>query len=343
MRIAVDAMGGDNAPMEIIKGAFAAAEELGVDVVLVGSTEEILRCMEKMGMGNLPKGVEIANATQVITMEDDPAKAVREKKDSSMSVMLNMLRDGEADAAVSAGSTGALLSGATLTVKRIRGIRRAALAPIIPNEHGGCILVDSGANTECSAEYLVQFAFMGSVYAKCVLECKNPRVALLNIGAEESKGTALHQETYRLLKIASENGKINFAGNIEARDVMMGKADVIVADGFSGNILLKAMEGMGLYIVGQLKKLFLKSLKNKLSALVLKKDIYSLKKAMDYEEVGGSIFLGITRPVIKAHGSSKANGIKSAIAQAAKAGSSDMIDEINASLEDIRLIMADAE
>ena len=160
MRIAVDAMGGDNAPMEIIKGAFAAAEELGVDVVLVGSTEEILRCMEKMGMGNLPKGVEIANATQVITMEDDPAKAVREKKDSSMSVMLNMLRDGEADAAVSAGSTGALLSGATLTVKRIRGIRRAALAPIIPNEHGGCILVDSGANTECSAEYLVQFAFI---------------------------------------------------------------------------------------------------------------------------------------------------------------------------------------
>jgi glycerol-3-phosphate acyltransferase PlsX len=184
---------------------------------------------------------------------------------------------------------------------------------------------------------------MGSVYAKCILGCREPRVALLNIGEEESKGTALQHETYRLLKTASENGKINFIGNIEARDVMMGKADVIVTDGFSGNILLKSMEGMGLYIVGQLKKLFLKSLKNKLTALVLKKDIYGLKKAMDYEEVGGSIFIGITRPVIKAHGSSKANGIKSAIAQAAKAVSSGMTDEINASLEDIRLIMTDTE
>ncbi|MBO4330700.1 MAG: phosphate acyltransferase PlsX [Oscillospiraceae bacterium] len=343
MRIAVDAMGGDNAPLEIIKGSFAAAAELGADVILVGAAEEILRCLEKMGVDNLPKGVEIANATQIITMEDDPAKAVREKKDSSMSVMLNMLRDGEADAAVSAGSTGALLSGATLTVKRIRGIRRAALAPIVPNEHGGFILVDSGANTECSAEYLVQFAFMGSVYAKCVLGCDKPRVALLNIGEEETKGTALRQETYQLLKTASERGKINFTGNIEARDVMLGKADVVVADGFSGNILLKAMEGMGLYIVGQLKKLFMKSLKNKLSALVLKKDIYAIKKAMDYEEVGGSIFLGITRPVIKAHGSSKANGIKSAIALAAKAASSEMVEEINASLEDISLLLTDAK
>lgn len=343
MRIVIDAMGGDHAPQEIIKGAVEAAKESDIEVVLVGRAEEILRCMQGMGMENLPKGVEIANAAQVVDMEDEPTRVLREKKDSSMCVMLNMLRDGQADAAVSAGSTGALLTGATLIVKRVRGIRRAALSPVIPNDSGGCILIDSGANPDCSAEYLVQFAFMGAAYAKCVMGRERPRVGLLNIGAEESKGTALQLETYALLKKAGQLGKINFIGNIEARDVMMNAADVIVCDGFSGNILLKAMEGMGLYISGLLKKLFLKGIKNKLAALILKKDIYAMKKSLDYSEVGGSIFLGISKPVIKAHGSSNAHAIKCAVMQAEKAARSGVIKEITDALEDIKLLSDDAQ
>lgn len=337
MKIAVDAMGGDNAPVEIIKGALDAAQEPGTEVVLVGSAEQILRCLDSMGIKNLPRGVEITNTTETVTMEDDPAKAVREKKNSSMAVILNMLRDGQADAAVSAGSTGALLSGATLVVKRIRGIRRAALAPIIPNESGGCIIVDSGANVDCSAEYLVQFAFMGAYYAKCMLGRDEPRVGLLNIGVEKGKGDALRQETYQYLTRAAHDGKINFVGNIEARDVMNGAVDVVVSDGFSGNVLLKAMEGMALYMSGQIKKIFFKNLRTKLGALLVKGEMGSFRKKMDYSEVGGSIFLGISKPVIKAHGSSNARAIKCAIAQAVTIASSNMIGEISGHIEDMKL------
>ena len=211
MKIIVDAMGGDYAPQEIVKGAVQAVEEFGVEVVLVGRTEDILHCIQDMGRTDLPKGLEIANSTQVVTMEDDPARAVRDKKDSSMSVMLRMLRDGEGDAAVSAGSTGALLSGATLVVKRIRGVRRAALAPILPTKQGSCVLIDCGANAECSPEYLMQFAFMGDALARLYLGLEKPRVGLLNIGAEAGKGTSLQKDTYRLLEQAEEAGKLKAA------------------------------------------------------------------------------------------------------------------------------------
>jgi glycerol-3-phosphate acyltransferase PlsX len=337
VKIIVDAMGGDNAPLEIVKGAAQAVGAYKTDVILVGSGEEILRCFQKLGMNNIPKGIEIANTTEVVLMEDDPSKAVREKKDSSMAVMLNMLRDGAGNAAVSAGSTGALLSGATLVVKRIRGIRRAALAPIIPNKTGGSILIDCGANAECSAEYLMQFAYMGSAYAKYMFGKEFPSIGLLNIGTEETKGTEVIKEAYKLLKEASAQGKLNFIGNIESRDIFEGKVDVIVSDGFSGNILLKAIEGTALYLVGELKSLFYKNIKTKLAALLIKKDIAGFKKKLDYGEVGGSLFLGIAAPVIKAHGSSDARAIQSAIGQAVKIASSGLIEEITNRLDDMKL------
>ncbi len=341
MKIIVDAMGGDNAPLEIVKGAIDAVNELGAEIMLVGSTEEILRCVQSLGMSTLPKGLEIFNCREVITMEDDPARAVREKKDSSMSVMLRKLKDGEADAAVSAGSTGALLSGATLVVKRIRGIRRAALAPILPTDRGGCVLIDCGANAECSPEYLLQFAFMGESYARLCLDKPNPRVGLLNIGGEEGKGTALQKETYQLLKQAHEQGKLNFVGNVESRDVLQGAADVLVADGFSGNVLLKAIEGTAMYMTGELKKVFYHNTLTKLAALLVKGQLRQFRRKLDYEEVGGTVFLGITRPVVKAHGSSKAKGIRSAINQAMKMASAGLSDEINKRLAD--MVMPETE
>ncbi len=335
MKIIVDAMGGDQAPREIVKGAVQAVEELGAEVVLVGRAEDILRCVQDMGRTDLPRGLEIANSTQMVTMEDDPARAVRDKKDSSMSVMLRMLRDGEGDAAVSAGSTGALLSGATLVVKRIRGVRRAALAPILPTRQGHCVLIDCGANAECSPEYLMQFAYMGDALARLYLGLEKPRIGLLNIGTEAGKGTGLQKDTYELLEQAREAGKLNFIGNVEGRDVLEGAADVIVTDGFSGNILLKTMEGTAIYLTGALKTMFLGSLRTKLAALLVKKDLKSFKKMMDYREVGGTVFLGITKPVIKAHGSSDAKGIRNAIAQAMKLVTSDLCSDLAGKLADM--------
>ena len=335
MKIIVDAMGGDHAPQEIVKGALQAVEELGVEVILVGRAEDILRSVQEMGLKDLPKGLEIANSTQVVTMEDDPARAVRDKKDSSMSVMLRMLRDGEGDAAVSAGSTGALLSGATLVVKRIRGVRRAALAPILPTRQGHCVLIDCGANAECSPEYLMQFAFMGDALARLYMGLEKPRVGLLNIGAEPGKGTSLQKDTYRLLEQAGEAGQLNFIGNVEGRDVLEGLADVLVTDGFSGNVLLKTMEGTAIYLTGALKTIFHSSLRTKLSGLLVKKDMKGFKKMMDYREIGGTVFLGITKPVVKAHGSCDAKGMKSAIAQAVKLVSSDLCRDLAEKLAEL--------
>ncbi len=248
MRILVDAMGGDNAPDQIALGAIQAAKDFGCEVVLVGRGEAILRALKDQGIETLPKGVEIANADDVVDMHDDPATVVKKKKDSSMVVGLNMLKEGGGDAFVSAGSTGALLSAATLTVRRVKGIRRAAMAPQIPTKTGReAVLIDCGATADCTPEFLLQFAFMGSYYAEKVLGIENPRVALLNIGAEDSKGGELQKAVYPLLKQAGETGAINFTGNIEARDVPLGGADVVVADGFSGNILLKGIEGTALF------------------------------------------------------------------------------------------------
>ncbi|MBR7081639.1 MAG: phosphate acyltransferase PlsX [Oscillospiraceae bacterium] len=330
MRIIVDAMGGDNAPMAAVEGAVMAAREFDTRIILTGRVEEILKCFEALGEKELPRGIEIADAPEVVEMEDDPASVIRTKPDSSMAVGLKMLRDGAADAMVSAGSTGALLSGATLITKRIRGIRRAALAPFLPNKGDGVLLIDCGANAECNPEYLLQFAFMGSYYAKTMLGFESPSVGLLNIGAEETKGTELQRGSYALLRAAGDAGRINFVGNVEAREVMLGACDVIVTDGFSGNIFLKGMEGVGMFIMSEVKNVFMKSKKTKIAAAMVKDELSALKKKMDPSEIGGTALLGISKPVIKAHGSSDAYAIRSAIMQAintAKSGVTALIEE----------------
>ena len=319
MKIIFDAMGGDNAPDEIVKGALDASKEFGVEIILCGRGEEVLRILERFGVKGLPRGVELVDASEVIGMEDNPANAVRDKKDSSLAVGLTLLRDGRGDALVSAGSTGAILSGATLIVKRVRGIRRAALAPFIPNAAGGFILIDSGANVECTPEYLLQFAFMGSYYAQDVLKIETPRVGLLNNGVEPTKGRPLHIEAHEMLMKATNDGYLKFIGNVEAKDVMLGACDVLVCDGFSGNILLKSLEGMATFILSELQSIFKSSFLTQFSAILVKKRLRGLKSRMNPDTVGGTILLGVTKPVIKAHGSSNAAAIVGAVRQAISA------------------------
>ncbi len=335
MKIIVDAMGGDNAPASNVRGALAAVKEYKAEIVLVGNGEEILKVLAEDGIGELPKGIEIAHAGQVVTMEDNPATAFKEKKDSSLTIGLTMLRDGKGDAFVSAGSTGALLAAATLITKRIKGIRRAALAPLLPPYN--TVLIDCGATAECTPEYLLQYAYMGSYYAGHILGKPEPKVGLLNIGAEPTKGTALQIETYQLLKKEAEEGRINFVGNVEAREAIEGAVDVIVSDGYAGNILLKTMEGTGKVLVGELKKVFLKNLTTKIAALLVKDGIKGLKKMMDSNEVGGTALLGISKPVVKAHGSSNDYAIKNAIRQAIQFAGSGIIENIEENISFMRL------
>ncbi len=324
MKIIVDAMGGDHAPGEIVAGTLSACKKFNIEAVLVGR-EDALRPLIPQDAA----GVSILPAADVIGMEDDPTALLKTKKESSMAVALRALKDGAGDALVSAGSTGALLVGATMIVRRIPGIRRAALAPLLPTAQGNALLIDCGANVECTPEYLLQFATMGAHYMQSVLGVAQPRVGLLNNGAEEHKGMPLQQETYQLLKTAP----VNFIGNIEGRDVPLGAADVIVADGFTGNILLKTMEGVGLLFAGELKSIFLKNAASKLAALLVRDGIRSFKKKMDYNETGGAPLLGIAKPVIKAHGSSKAKTFESAIAQAVTYVEQGVIDKIARSVE----------
>jgi glycerol-3-phosphate acyltransferase PlsX len=325
VKIIVDAMGGDNAPQAVVQGALDANKTHGVDIILVGRAAEVLRAVEACGEKTLPSGVEIRDASEVVEIADDPATAFKVKRDSSLTVGLNLLRAGEGDAFVSAGSTGALLAGATLLVKRIRGIRRAAMGPVIPTAGGRAILCDCGANAACTPEYLLQFAYLGSYYASRVLGVERPRVALLNIGAEEEKGDTLRHETYALLKEAGEAGRINFTGNIEADAAMLGGADVIVADGYTGNIMLKSVEGVGKFLLKELKKVFLSSAKTKLAAALVKGDLAQMKKLVDPSEVGGTPFLGISKPVVKAHGSSDARAIANAVLRAVEYAESGFI------------------
>ncbi|MCI8423962.1 MAG: phosphate acyltransferase PlsX [Lawsonibacter sp.] len=343
MKIIVDAMGGDNAPHAPVMGALQANREYGTSVILVGRGETILKVLEENGVTELPPGVEVAHAGQVVEMCDNPATAFRDKKDSSLTVGLNLLRDGGGDAFVSAGSTGALLSGATLVIKRIRGIRRAALAPVVPTGNGGAVLIDCGANAECPPEYLLQFAYMGSYYAERVLGRTAPKVGLLNIGAEPSKGTSLQTAVYPMLQEAGQAGRIHFTGNVEAREAVEGAVDVIVADGYSGNIFLKTMEGTGLFLSSELKKMFTKSLTTKLAALLVSGGIRDLKKLMSSREIGGTALVGISKPVIKAHGSSDDYAVKNAIRQAAQYVSSGIIQSIEENIDLMRLAPAKGE
>lgn len=337
MKIIIDAMGGDNAPLEIVKGAMTGAAHWDVDIALVGDPDRIRAAMESCGVPTPAQKVEIVPASEIIEISDDPATAFKKKKDSSMTVGLNMLRDGAGDAFVSAGSTGALLAGATLVVKRVRGIRRAAMAPVIPTTTGQAVLIDCGANAECTPEYLLQFAYLGSFYASSVLGVEKPRVGLLNIGAEPEKGTDLQRETYARLQAAAEEGALHFVGNIEAKEAIKGECDVIVTDGFSGNVLLKGIEGVGSFAVHTLKDIFGKNLKSKLAAALIMSDLKAFKDRLDPNKVGGTALIGISKPVIKAHGASNAEAIDNAIGQARTIARSDIAADIEKNIDRMRI------
>jgi len=310
MRIIVDAMGGDNAPFEILKGTYAASLEYNASFILVGDAEQIGQIAEENEYDL--RRFEIIDTKVAISMEDDPICVVRSKNDSSMSIALKLLAEGRGDAVVSAGNSGALFTGASLIVRKIRGVKRAAIASVLPFTPP-VLLLDSGANLVVTDDCLEQFAVMGSAYMRNYYGIENPRVGLLNNGAEECKGTELHVAAHQRLKAADN---INFVGNVEANQISRDECDVLVTDGFNGNILLKCTEGMGKLTINELKGLFLASNVTKLSALLLKKRIKDLKKRYDSSEHGGAPILGISKPVIKAHGSSNAKAFKNAIRQA---------------------------
>ena len=335
MKIILDAMGGDHAPEAPVMGAIRAAKDFGAQITLVGQGDRILDVMRKYNITDLPKGIEIANADEVVDMHDDPANVIRKKKNSSMVVGLKMVADGEGDAFVSAGSTGALLSGATRVVKRVKGIRRAAMGPVMPNKAGGkTVILDCGANAECTAEFLLQFGLVGSLYAKKYLGVENPKVGLLNIGTEDSKGTPLQKEAYGLLSEASEQGVLNFVGNVEARDVPLGAVDVVVCDGFAGNVLLKSIEGTAMFMGSLMKhRIFKRNIFSAIGYLFCKPGVDEVMKMLDYREIGGTQFLGIKKPVIKAHGSSDALAFRNAVRQAMDAAKSDISEELELGLK----------
>ncbi|MCL2699390.1 MAG: phosphate acyltransferase PlsX [Defluviitaleaceae bacterium] len=307
IRIVVDAMGGDNAPGAAVKGALAALADERISVILTGREKDITAALG----GALPERMRIIDAPEIIGADEAPAAAIKSKKQSSIVVGLNLLKNGEADAFVSAGNTGAVLAGATVIVGRIKGILRPALAVLLPNAKGFSFLIDAGANVDAKPEYLPQFAQMGSIYMENVIGINNPRVAIVNIGAEKEKGNALTKEAYPLL----ENAGVNFTGNIEARDIALGGADVLVCDAFIGNVILKYSEGFATALLGMVKKELLSTTLSKIGAFLSKNAFRNLKKSFDYSEVGGAPFLGLNALVVKAHGSSDAKAISAAIRQ----------------------------
>lgn len=321
MRIIVDAMSGDNAPYEIVKGAIEAKEEFDADIVLSGNRETIEQVAHELGKDI--SGMEIIDTDVVITMEDDPIAAVRSKKNSSMSEGLRRLKD-DADAFVTAGNTGAMVTGATLIVRPVKGVKRPCLAMVLPLGKP-VLLLDCGANINVIPEYLETWAYMGSLYAHHVLGIKNPRVGLLNNGEEEHKGTQTMIDTHKLLKASKD---INFVGNVEGCDIPSGACDVLVTDGFTGNIVLKYTEGFGKFFMKTLKKLYSKNTRAKLSFLAMKDQIMGLKKEFDATEYGGAPLLGLSKPVIKAHGSADAKVIKNSVRTAITFAESGMVDVI---------------
>lgn len=327
MRVVVDAFGGDNAPLEIVKGAAMASNELGVDITLTGNKgtiENIIKENDLKFSGELT----IVHTEDIISMHDDPTTLLKAHSESSMALAFKELSEGRADAFVSAGSTGAIVVGGTLIIKRIKGIKRPALAGLIPSPKGHYMLMDMGANAECRPEMLEQFGIMASAYLSRVEGIDNPKIGLLNIGVEDSKGGELQKEAYKLLSEAP----INFVGNIESREMPKGVCDAVITDGFTGNIALKLIEGTAITFFKLIKNALYKNIFNKLAALVIKKDLYSLKSMMDSSEVGGAPLLGVKKPVIKAHGSSDAKAIKNAIRQAVTFTKNGVIDTITEQL-----------
>lgn len=329
MKIGLDVMGGDHAPVETVKGAIEALNHIEGTMVLLGNEALILEELKKYKYDTTR--IEIIPTTEVVENEDKPVIAIKRKKDASMVVGFEKVRKGEIDALISAGNTGALLAGGLLRVGRIRGVDRPALTTVFPTFKGMFILADVGANAECKARNLLEFGMMGSVYAKNVLGIENPSIGLVNIGEEPGKGTPMVNEAYDLLKASN----LNFIGNVEARDIPEKKADVLVCDGFTGNVILKLTEGVAKSFMGQLKTMFYKSLLSKLAALTLKKDLKALKAKMDYTEYGGAPLLGIKAPIVKAHGSSNAKAFKNAIIYAEKYASKNIIKKISDEVTDL--------
>lgn len=313
MKVVIDAMGGDNAPEAVVKGSILARDEYNVNIILSGREKEIKKIIDKTTDNY--NNIEIIDAEDIVSNDDKPVLAIRRKKESSLVKALNAVKNNEADAIVSAGSTGALLSGGLLIIGRIEGIERPALGALIPNVNGEtALLIDSGANVDCKSNFLYDFAIMGDIYMKKVMAFSSPRIALANIGAEKGKGNKLTQETYELL----DNSKlpINFVGNLEAREILCGKADIIVCDGFVGNMILKTLEGTVLELMSGLKSQIMSSTRSKLGGAMIKPALKSFKSKFDYKEHGGAPLLGVKAPVIKAHGSSNDIAVKNAIRQA---------------------------
>ncbi|NLL82487.1 MAG: phosphate acyltransferase PlsX [Tissierellia bacterium] len=327
MKIIVDGMGGDNAPVETVKGTVDAVNEYDIDAIIVGKEQLIKEELNKYNYST--EKIQILNAENVISNDDDPALAIRRNKNSSLVVGLNALKDGLGDGFISAGSTGALLAGGLFIIKRIQGIDRAALTSVYPTSNGISLLVDAGANADCKPEYLRQFALMGTIYIENVLGKKNPKVGLVNIGTEEGKGNQLVKEAYELIK----NENLNFVGNVEGRSLPLGEVDVIVCDGFVGNVVLKLTEGMAITIFSILKEAFMSNTKTKIGASLLKPELSEIKKLMDYREYGGAPLLGTELPIVKAHGSSDAYAIKNGIKQLISFIEKDIIKIIKNSLK----------
>ncbi len=330
MKIIVDAMGGDHAPIQILKGCSLAHKEYDMQFVLTGNKEQIETAIAEnsLDLGDY----EIVHTDEVISMEDEPTCVIKEKKESSLGKAFTLLKQGYGDAVVSAGSTGAVMVGATMTVGRIRGIKRPALATVLPSDTGATMLIDCGANVECRPEMLVQFGVMGSIYMNKIQKVDNPRVMLANVGTEDTKGGPLQKEAFEMLSSAP----LNFCGNIEGRDILAGITDVIVADGFSGNLILKTCEGVAGMMYANLKSVFKKNAVSKLAAAMVMSGLKEFKKKMDYTEYGGAPLMGIAKPVIKAHGSSNAVAFKNALRQAQEYYNNNVISEIANSIASLK-------
>lgn len=329
MKIVIDGMGGDNAPQATVEGAVLASKEYGVNIVITGKQDIIDAELKKYDYDK--NKIEVVNTSEIVENEDKPTLAIRRKKDSSMVVGLNLVKSKEADAIISAGNTGALLTGAVLIIKRIKGIDRPCLCPTFPSVKGEFVLVaDAGANADCKPLNLLDFALLTDVYAKKVLKRNNPKIAIANIGSEEGKGNDLVKKSFELLKSQED---INFIGNMETRDVMNNVCDIIVCDGFTGNIILKTSEGVAMSILGMLKDVMMSSTKSKIGALLMKDKLKELKNFADYSNYGGAPFLGVNGGVIKAHGSSNAIAFKNAIRQAIEFSKANVVEEIETRLE----------
>ncbi|SDK43850.1 phosphate acyltransferase PlsX [Natronincola ferrireducens] len=330
MKIVVDAMGGDHGPVVTVPGAIEAVNDYNIEIILTGDQEKIQKELDKYSYSK--ERIKIIHCSEEISNEDKPVAAIRRKKDSSMVVGLNLVKTKEADAIISAGNTGALLAGGLFILGRIKGIDRPALAPVYPTTEGVAVLIDGGANADCRPRNFLEFGIMGDVYASKVIGIQNPNVCIVSIGVEEGKGNEITKESYKLCK---EKARFNFGGNVEARDIPSGYADVIICDGFTGNVILKLTEGIASTIFGALKEEFTKNILRKLGAVILKSGLKNFKKRFDYTEYGGAPFLGVQGNLIKAHGSSNAKAIKNAIRQAKTFVENNVVEHIEMEIKEL--------